>query len=216
MPLLFSLICTARFFIMKNVLFIINVILILLVGFLYFKVFSNKQATVPKSDTAATSEDSLKASIGRIAYIDLDSLQEHYTYYHKIKADFEKKQGSANNEIASLQKRFQNRTNQLQQQAATMTPDEQEKAMQEINKMQQDFHAKQEALDKELFEYNTRMKDDILNRIENFLTDYNKDGRYAYVFSYEPGFMFYKDSALNITRDVVNGLNAAYNASEKK
>jgi outer membrane protein len=54
------------------------------------------------------------------------------------------------------------------------------------------------------------MKEDILSRIQNFLKDYNKDGKYDYIFSYEPGFMFYKDSSLNITNDVIAGLNALY------
>lgn len=199
---------------MKNVLLIVNVVLILLIGFLYVKVYSKETAQPVKSGLALDKQDSLSGN-GKIAYIDLDSLQAHYSYYQKIKTDFEKKQTSANNEITSMQKRFQNRTGQLQQQAATMTPDQQEKAMREINKMQQDFQSRQESLDKELFDYNTKMKDDILNRIEEYLKEYNKDGRYSYIFSYEPGFMFYRDTALNITQDVVNGLNAAEKPAAK-
>ncbi len=59
------------------------------------------------------------------------------------------------------------------------------------------------------------MKEDILSRIQNFLKDYNKDGRYSYIFSYEPGFMFYKDSTLNITPDVITGLNNLYSENNK-
>ena len=59
------------------------------------------------------------------------------------------------------------------------------------------------------------MKEDILTRIQDFLKVYNSDGRYDYVFSYEPGFMFYKDSALNITGDVIKGLNDLYAKNKK-
>ncbi|MEO7802253.1 MAG: OmpH family outer membrane protein, partial [Ginsengibacter sp.] len=62
---------------------------------------------------------------------------------------------------------------------------------------------------------NSKMKDDILKKIQDFLKVYNKDKRFDYIFSYEPGFMFYKDSTLDITRDVVVGLNKSYTESGK-
>ena len=96
-----------------------------------------------------------------------------------------------------------------------MNQQEQEKAMQEINKMQNDLQVRKQNIDNELFEYNTKMKDDILFRIQNFLKTYNKDGKYSYIFSYEPGFMFYKDSTLDITPDVIKGLNELYTEDKK-
>jgi outer membrane protein len=96
-----------------------------------------------------------------------------------------------------------------------MNQQEQEAAMQEINKMQQDLQTKKQAIDNDLYNYNSKMKEDILNRIQNFLKEYNKDGKYSYIFSYEPGFMFYKDSTLNITPDVITGLNNEYSENKK-
>ena len=87
--------------------------------------------------------------------------------------------------------------------------------MKEINQMQQDLQAKKQSLDNDLFNYNSKMKEDILTRIQNYLKEYNKDGRYAYILSYEPGFMFYKDSTLNITRAVIDGLNKEYTETKK-
>jgi len=87
--------------------------------------------------------------------------------------------------------------------------------MKEINLMQQGLQEKKQALDNDLFNYNSKMKEDILTRIQNFLKEYNKDGRYDYIFSYEPGFMFYKDTALNITKDVITGLNEEYLRKKK-
>jgi outer membrane protein len=197
---------------MKNILLVINIILVLLVGYLYYLHFQNG-----KSKPAAeikTSPANPQAEKSRVAYIDLDSLQGNYTYYKKIKADFERKQAAANDEITNMQKKFQARAVQLQQKAATMNQQEQANAMEEINKMQQDLQTRKQGIDNELYNYNSKMKEDILNRIQDFLKVYNKDGKYSYIFSYEPGFMFYKDSTLNITPDVIAGLNELY--SEKK
>ena len=150
-----------------------------------------------------------------MAYIDLDSLQNNYSYYKKIKADFEQKQSKANDEITAMQKKYQNRAMQLQQKAPTMSQKQQEEAMQEINKMQQDLQTRKQNIDNELYNYNSKMKEDILTRIQDFLKDYNKDGKYSYIFSYEPGFMFYKDSTLNITPDVISGLNKLDSENKK-
>ena len=160
-------------------------------------------------------KDGAAISYAKVAYIDLDSLQNNYTYYKKVKTEFERKQAAANDEISGMQKRYQNRAMQLQQKGATMTQPEQEAAMQEINKMQQDLQSRKQVIDNDLYNYNSKMKEDILTRIQDYLKQYNKDGRYSYIFSYEPGFMFYKDSTLNITPDVIAGLNEVYSENKK-
>jgi len=197
---------------MKNFLLVFNCVLLLLVGYLYYLHFQHdkKPAETVHSSSAANSNEKSK-----VAYIDLDSLQNNYSYYKKIKADFERKQSAANDEITAMQKKYQSRAMQLQQKAATMNQKEQEEAMQEMNKMQQDLQARKQSIDNELYNYNSKMKEDILTRIQDFLKDYNKDGKYSYIFSYEPGFMFYKDSTLNITPDVVAGLNKLDSENKK-
>jgi outer membrane protein len=198
---------------MKNILLVINIILLGLVGYLYFLHFQNKKANVTQEVRSAAPGSLTEKS--RVAYIDIDYLQNNYTYYKKIKADFERKQAAANDEITSMQKKYQSRAMQLQQKAASMSHQEQESAMQEINKMQQDLQTRKQSIDNDLYNYNSKMKEDILNRIQSFLKVYNKDGKYSYIFSYEPGFMFYKDSTLNITPDVITGLNELYTENKK-
>jgi len=43
------------------------------------------------------------------------------------------------------------------------------------------------------------------------LTDYNKGKNYSYIIEYDPNsFLYIKDTAFNVTGDLVNGLNSAY------
>jgi len=54
-------------------------------------------------------------------------------------------------------------------------------------------------------------------QIEDYLAEFNKQKGYAYIFSYEPGFiMYYKDSLYDVTRDLVQGLNEKYGSKKKK
>ena len=197
---------------MKNFSLIINLVLLVLVGYLYYLHFSSSNRPMA---FVHLGKDSAQNHGNKVAYLDLDSLENNYEYYKKIKAEFDRKQTASNDEITNLQKRYQARAMQLQQKGPAMSQQDQESAMKEINQMQQTLQTKKQSLDNELFNYNSKMKEDILNRIQNFLKEYNKDGRYDYIFSYEPGFMFYKDTALNITRDVVTGLNDEYLSAKK-
>src|ERR1035437_4421736 len=98
---------------MKNVILIINIILICLVGYLYYLHFNTskkEEMHVIQSNPGTSIKDGSK-----VAYIDLDSLQNNYTYYKKIKAEFERKQAAANDEIGGMQKKYQTRAMQLQQ-----------------------------------------------------------------------------------------------------
>lgn len=197
---------------MKHFSLILNIVLLALVGFLYYLHFSSSksQVVLVRSD-----KDSSVNHGNKVAYIDLDSLQNNYEYYKKIKTDIDLKQNASTDEINNLQKRYQSRAMQLQQKGPTMNQHDQEVAMKEINQMQQDLQAKKQSIDNDLFSYNSKMKEDILTRIQNYLKEYNKDGRYDYILSYEPGFMFYKDTALNITREVIEGLNKQYVQTQK-
>lgn len=199
---------------MKNILLALNIILLALVGYLYYLHYSAKGPVTTKQTNSTTL--AAKAGTGSlVGYIDLDSLQNNYDYYKKIKTEFERKQQASDNEISAMQKRYQARAMQLQQRGPNMSQQEQDAAMKEIGQMQQDLQLKKQSLDNGLFDYNTKMKDEILKRIQDFLKEYNKDGRFSYVFSYEPGFMFYKDSTLNITNDVIKGLNERYKSAAK-
>jgi outer membrane protein len=40
--------------------------------------------------------------------------------------------------------------------------------------------------------------------------NYNKNKEFAYIFSSNPDLMYYKDTAYDITADIVKGLNAEY------
>ena len=161
---------------MKKFSIILNVVLLLLVGYLYYVQFSSSSSPKRSVSSTHTPKDSSCNHGNKVAYIDLDSLQLSYEYYKVLKADFEQKQAASNNTIADLQRRYQARALQLQQKGATMTPQEQDAAMKEINQMQQGLQAKKQELDNALYNSNSKMKEDILTRIQNFLKVY-KIGR---------------------------------------
>ena len=59
--------------------------------------------------------------------------------------------------------------------------------------------------------------DDIQKKLKDFLAEYNQDKNFNYIFTTGNGleYMVYKDSSLNITMDVVEGMNEKMKAAAK-
>lgn len=91
-----------------------------------------------------------------------------------------------------------------------MTPMQSESATQDLLQMQDQIKNRRQSLNLEYNDLVTRKMSDVRSKIEDFLKVYNKDNKYSYIISYEPGLFYYKDTIYNITKDVVNGLNAMY------
>jgi outer membrane protein len=61
-----------------------------------------------------------------------------------------------------------------------------------------------------------RKQNEIKTKIEAFLKEYNKTMNYSYIISYEQGLFYFKDTAYNITADVVKGLNLQHKPVKSK
>ena len=68
---------------MKQFSLIINVVLLALVGYLYYVHFYSSKNSI--TFIHSTKDSSINHG-NKVAYIDLDSLQSNYEYYKKIKA----------------------------------------------------------------------------------------------------------------------------------
>jgi len=92
-----------------------------------------------------------------------------------------------------------------------MSQTEGQEAQQEYAQMQQNYQIRKQTLQESLMKHNEDLKTDIRRKIEEYLKEYNKSRGYNYIISYDANsFIYLKDTANNITDDLVNGLNAAY------
>ena len=116
----------------------------------------------------------------------------------------------------ALQNTYQKRMKELQQKGPTMTQSEGEAAQREVAQMQQKFQQRQMSMEQDLKKHQVDLMTDVRNKIENYLKEYNKEKGYAFILSYEPGFMlYYRDSMYDITNDVIRGLNEQYKKEKK-
>ena len=119
-------------------------------------------------------------------------------------------------ELARKDQEIREKANEYQSQQATMTPAQGENAQQDLLQRQQRLQSRKQELDQEYQSLYMRLNTEMKKKIESFLSEYNKNNTYTYIFAYESGLFFYKDSAFNITHDVVNGLNEMYRKQKTK
>lgn len=183
-------------------------------------VFSACQNNKEASTTPDTTVDEKPKETGKIAYVNLDSLEAKYEFWSAKKVDFEKRQRATEAELERLGRNLQTEAANFQKKAQSgsfTSQSEAEAAQMKLAKMQQELENRHqtvtEGLMKEQQEFNTELQ----KRLDNFLAEYNKDMRYAYILSYSKsgGVILFADPALDITDEVVEGLNNANKKSTK-
>jgi outer membrane protein len=202
---------------MKNLSAILSIVAFLGVAALFYMHFAGNKTTPAASATAPATTI---VPSGKIAYIDIDSLESNYEYLKNKKEEFKNRQAQAESELERAAAKMQNDANSVQQkmQAGTLTKTEYEDAQKRLEQMQQSLMTRKQALTDQLMKEQDDFNKNLKNRLDAFLADYNKDKHYDYIFSYgNGGSILYTNKALDITKDVIAGMNAQIqNDGDKK
>jgi outer membrane protein len=203
---------------MKNFLLPLNIILALAVAVLFYLHFNQKSATV---DTRAGKDTKDSSAIQRelkIAYVDLDSIQENYNYYKEKMDEFERKKETADRDLNSAFQKIENERIAFVQKGNAITQVEAENFQRDYTRKMQNLENQKKSLENNIQSEGVKTMEELKKKINEFLTEYNKEKDYSYIFSYSStiNILFYKDTALNITNEVVSGLNEAYNKTKVK
>ncbi len=199
---------------MKNASVVLSSLALLGVIVLFIMKFSGSGAKMPSG--AATSGSAAGA---RIAYVNIDTFEANYEYLKTKRDEFQKKQESMRAELQRSEQQMQNDYIALQRkaQAGTLTQAEGEAAEKRIVQMQQSLKTREAALTEQLLKEQEDFNNDLHKRLDEYLSEYNKDKRYAYILSYSrTGSIMYADPALDITKDVIDGMNKRTKADTSK
>jgi outer membrane protein len=164
---------------------------------------------VVNRDTAALKE-------ARIAYFHMDSLRAGYELIKEKNGRFNNEIRRLETEIQKEQERAQRRYQELQAKDRTYsTQAEIEKDELEV----QQLMAKLQGMQAEGEERMARLENDMLKEIskelEDFLNTYNETAGFDYILSIQSGGQIWVgNKGLDVTADLVNGLNARHRAAK--
>ena len=198
---------------MKTGLVILNVILLLAVGFLFYLHFNPRRngARVQNRTVQKDPADSSSAQGScRIAYFEMDSVATNFDKAKEMQSELEKKEDKMNAEMNRLQNLYQQKYINFQQHGATMSSSQLDAARNELGQLDQNIKDTKASMDQDYKTYYVQTQQEILSMIRKFCSEYNKDKKYTIIISNEPGLVFYKDSTMDITRDLLEGLNKMY------
>lgn len=202
---------------MKNALLAINGLLVIAVGFLLYKQFSGTpDYRGPRaSDVLSKDKDSMLNKKVLFAYIDMDTIQDKYVVAKNAQDEIKKKQNEMNAVLETMQKAFRAKVSDYQQKGNNMTEDQYMTAKQDVDASQQQIAEKQRSLTEEYNNFVNNKVSSVKKRIEDYLKVFNADKTFSFIFSYEPGLFYYKDTAYDITKEVLKGLNDQYEKDKK-
>ena len=195
---------------MNNTNFIIELILGVAVVALFVLEFTSK----PTCDHPVVAADGSVVAELPVAYINLDSLLENYQFAVDANDQIMTKQEDARLKLNTRARNLQNKAAGFQRTLDNNAFLSRERAEQEAMKIQKEQQELQELEAKlsqdiamELQDINLQLADSLTN----YLKEYNADGRFQMILSNtgKDNILMAAD-ALDITNDVIEGLNARY------
>ena len=191
----------------RNFLLAFNIVLLILVGILFYLHFSSKKT--PETATAAVA-DTAPPGTFRIAYFDMDSIERNYDYLRNVKNELKAKEGELNGQLNTLKNKYMSKVTKFQQEAQTMTQERQGSMQKDLLQEQKVIQNKEQAINSELQDESFKKMQNVNKTIEDFLKEFYKNKEYAYILGYQSGTIYYKDPRYDITNTVLKGLNESY------
>lgn len=220
---------------MKNISLLLNSVLLVAVLFLYYLHFSGKKnigANSPETSDTAKTKISSAVSFAppvpiltalpknvRIVFVNADSIFAKYEFAKKSKAAGESR-------VQGYQKTYQQKTEEFQKEyndyvdkaGKGQYSKEQGLAIEEgLKKKRDEILAMEQSQDKVMGDVD-KTNADVQKKIYAFLKRFNEEHGYycALAFTNAGGGALGVSDSLDVTRQVLAGLNAEYKAGEKK
>jgi outer membrane protein len=198
---------------MKNISIILNAVLIVAVGVLFYLHFSSSkpEAKTKKTKKVETAESAV------IAYVNIDSLTKNYKFFQDLRELLLQKQQnseqSLNRKAAAYEKEAMDFQEKIEKHLITQR--QAEEMQQKLMSKQQTILKLRETLGMQLAQDEAAMNKQLHDSINSFLNNYNSDGRFKMILSISMGQnLLYGDESLDITEEVIEGLNERYSGSE--
>ena len=170
-----------------------------------------------QKDAAGTQNQSAEAK--GIVYVELDSVIANFNMAEDLTTSLQDKQKNSEAELTSKSQAFDRdvRDYQNKAQKGLITRATAAEMEQTLAQQQQSLLTLRDEMALNLNEESVVAQRQVLEYINLYLAEFNKDHNFQYILAKQfPGPILYSDTTLDITVDVIAGLNAKYNSEKKK
>ncbi|MDR0896123.1 MAG: OmpH family outer membrane protein [Prevotellaceae bacterium] len=179
------------------------------------------QCTGKADNQAATSAPAAGELSGmKIAFVEVDTLLAKYNFSVDLNEAMVKKSENVRLQLNQRARDLDKQKQEFQtkyQNNAYLSQERVEQEYTRIGKLEQDLQTLANKLQSELMSENEKNSLQLRDSINAFLKEYNKTKGYSLIIS-NTGFdnLLYADPVYNITKEIVDGLNARYSTPAKK
>lgn len=155
------------------------------------------------------------AAQGSIVYIQLDSLVNQYDMYNDLKSELESKVQAVQEDLTKKGRSFESAVKDFETKIAKglLTRSQAEEQQQRLVEREQNLQGLSQQKQMELAEEEAVMMRRVMDAIQTYITKYNQEKGYALILSVP---VLAGDPSLNITQDILAGLNEEYIKSKNK
>lgn len=194
----------------KNLQIALNVVFALAIAYLFF---TQNQEKGVEDKFAETLEEQIAEEVDeplQVRYVNSDSIWSKYDFVREMRDNLAEKQEEYRSDLERRLTTFEKEVMDFQQNAQTMSQFEGEEKQKELIAKEQELSRLQEDLSVKLMEMEDKMKRDLRKNILSYLKRYrNEKVDVILDFSTNSSVLMIDDS-LNLTQEVLNGLNEEY------
>lgn len=181
---------------------------------------STSQTSSNGTPTTKSIENGAIAPQGSIVYIQMDSLVNQYDMFNDLKSELESKVQTIQADLEKKGRAFGNETKDFETKISKglLTRAQAEDQQQRLMEKQQNLNALGQQKQMEIAEEEGVMYNKVMDAIKTYLVGYNKEKGYALILttSAATNSVIVGNPSLDITTDVLNGLNEAYVKNKSK
>lgn len=190
---------------MKNLSLALNAVLLVAVGILYYLHFSGSSEENNPKLTVATPTG--------VAYINTDSVLKYYEYTKVNNKKLQDKAERLQSDLKTRAAALQGEINDYQRNINSLTRGQIQSVEEGLARKEQNFRMAQQSAEQTILEEQQNLSLEMYGKITEFLKKYGQQNGLQIVIKRDQSSdLWYGDETLDITKQVIEGLNAAFKA----
>ncbi|MCS6821424.1 MAG: OmpH family outer membrane protein [Microscillaceae bacterium] len=178
-------------------------------------IYNNYTNNTKKTNTEAKPivKPDRKLAPAKIVFVNSDTLMLNYDFFKKVKKELEAKQSGIDADLNARANLLQNEITSYQKTAHTMTQQKALETERDLSIKQQELELYRADVAKKYLEEERKMNEKLNDVISDYLKRYAEAKGYDYIVGYSKtsGSVLYGAERLDVTKEVLKGLNEEYN-----
>lgn len=150
-----------------------------------------------------------------LAYVNSDSLATNYLFFDEVTKQLEEIKAKYEKEFANRATGLQRQIEDFQKTANNMTIAQARAVEEDLTRKQQNLQQYQQTLTQDLLKEEAKLNRELYETVATYLENYGKENRLDFIFKHSTGGeIWYGDSSMDITSEIIVGLNMEYNSEQ--